>query len=135
MRLFSRTLDEVTHRFPELVEELAKLSADVIIDGGIVPVRAGRGLPFSALQKRLGRKTVSAEMIVVFCHRFGISRRLGLRCESNVRARRSKGEMDAAHRAPKARASAPRLRRGSQSAHCAATSCRARWSPVRCAAR
>ncbi|MCV5397825.1 DNA ligase, partial [Escherichia coli] len=49
VRLFSRTLDEVTHRFPELVEELAKLSADAIIDGEIVPVRDGRILPFTAL--------------------------------------------------------------------------------------
>lgn len=63
VRLFSRTLDEVTHRFPELVEELAKLSADAIIDGEIVPVRDGRILPFTALQKRLGRKTVAAELI------------------------------------------------------------------------
>lgn len=63
VRLFSRTLDEVTHRFPELVEELAKLSADAIIDGEIVPVRGGRILPFTALQKRLGRKTVAAELI------------------------------------------------------------------------
>ena len=65
--IFSRTLDEVTNSFPELVEPLAKLidgqPQGLILDGEILPVRDGRVLPFQALQKRLGRKTVSAEML------------------------------------------------------------------------
>nr|MBA3242935.1 ATP-dependent DNA ligase [Acidobacteriota bacterium] len=61
--LYTRTLDEVTHRFPELVAPLASLASDAVIDGEIVPVRGSSILPFSELQKRLGRKTVSDELL------------------------------------------------------------------------
>ena len=61
--LYTRTLDEVTHRFPELVEPLGKLSTDAVLDGEIVPVRGATILPFLELQKRLGRKTVSDELL------------------------------------------------------------------------
>jgi ATP-dependent DNA ligase I len=67
VRLFSRTLDEITE-FPELTEPLAAFSEDVILDGEIVAwdygdESGGRALPFSELQKRLGRKKVSEEMM------------------------------------------------------------------------
>ncbi|MBA3439742.1 MAG: ATP-dependent DNA ligase [Pyrinomonadaceae bacterium] len=61
--LYSRTLDEITHRFPELIQPLAESVADAIIDGEIVPVRDGVILPFAELQKRLGRKTVGDELL------------------------------------------------------------------------
>ncbi len=61
--LYTRTLDEVTHRFPELVAPLNALSTDAVLDGEIVPVRGANILPFSELQKRLGRKTVSDELL------------------------------------------------------------------------
>ena len=61
--LYTRTLDEVTHRFPELVAPLAALATDAILDGEIVPARAGAILPFAELQKRLGRKTIGAELL------------------------------------------------------------------------
>ncbi|HEV2801345.1 MAG TPA: ATP-dependent DNA ligase [Pyrinomonadaceae bacterium] len=61
--LYTRTLDEVTHRFPELAPALAALSADAIIDGEIVPARGAEILPFAELQKRLGRKTVGDELL------------------------------------------------------------------------
>jgi DNA ligase-1 len=61
--LYSRTMDEITHRFPELHAPLTELPADAIIDGEIVPSRGALILPFSELQKRLGRKTVSEELI------------------------------------------------------------------------
>ncbi|HEX2227866.1 MAG TPA: hypothetical protein VHM64_12055, partial [Candidatus Binatia bacterium] len=67
--LFSRTLDEITRTFPDLVTPLAKLvesnaqsSAGLILDGEIVPVSGARILPFLYLQKRLGRKTLSDEL-------------------------------------------------------------------------
>jgi DNA ligase-1 len=63
LALYSRTMDEITHRFPELVAPLTSLSADAIIDGEIVPAREGLILPFSELQKRLGRKTVGEELL------------------------------------------------------------------------
>src|SRR5687767_14248569 len=61
--LYTRTLDEVTHRFPELVAPLAALPADALLDGEIVPVRGAAVLPFLELQKRLGRKTVSPGLL------------------------------------------------------------------------
>ena len=61
--LYTRTLDEVTHRFPELVGPLGRLASDALLDGEIVPVRGPDILPFLELQKRLGRKTVSAELL------------------------------------------------------------------------
>jgi len=56
-------MDEVTHRFPELIEPLRSLSADVIIDGEIVPADGDVILPFGELQKRLGRKNVSTQLL------------------------------------------------------------------------
>lgn len=61
--LYSRTMDEITHRFPELFSPLSNLKQDVILDGEIVPARDDLILPFSELQKRLGRKTVSEELL------------------------------------------------------------------------
>jgi DNA ligase-1 len=65
--LFSRTLDEITNSFPELVKPLSRLIENqpggIILDGEILPVKDDRILPFQDLQKRLGRKTVSEEML------------------------------------------------------------------------
>jgi DNA ligase-1 len=63
--LYSRTLDPVTHRFPEVTEALLSLPHDVIFDGEIVAYSQSdaRCLQFSALQKRLGRKTVSDDLL------------------------------------------------------------------------
>ncbi|HEY0386710.1 MAG TPA: hypothetical protein VGC64_11890 [Pyrinomonadaceae bacterium] len=61
--LFSRTMDDITHRFPELVAPLSALSSDAILDGELVPARGSEILPFAELQKRLGRKTVSPELL------------------------------------------------------------------------
>ena len=70
VRLFSRTLDEVTESFPELAEALAQFSGEAILDGEIVAWRRGaeqaaesHALPFSELQKRLGRKQVTETMM------------------------------------------------------------------------
>jgi ATP-dependent DNA ligase len=61
--IYSRTMDEITHRFPELVGPLQSLPTDVIIDGEIVPSNGDVILPFSELQKRLGRKHVGAQLL------------------------------------------------------------------------
>jgi DNA ligase-1 len=61
--LYTRTLDEVTHRFPELVAPLSGLASDAVLDGEIVPVRGEAIVPFLELQKRLGRKTVGDELL------------------------------------------------------------------------
>ena len=61
--IYSRTMDEITHRFPELIEPLRSLVTDVIIDGEIVPANDEVILPFSELQKRLGRKNVGSQLL------------------------------------------------------------------------
>ncbi len=61
--LYSRTMDEITHRFPELLDPLLNLTTDAVIDGEIVPAIGERILPFSELQKRLGRKTIGENLM------------------------------------------------------------------------
>jgi DNA ligase-1 len=69
--LFSRTLDEITPSFPDLVAPLAALvgsdpgtgESSLILDGEIVPIKNGQILPFLALQKRLGRKKLPEELL------------------------------------------------------------------------
>lgn len=61
--IYSRTLDEISIRFPELHAPLGELPGDAIIDGEIITARGEEILPFSDLQKRLGRKTVSSELL------------------------------------------------------------------------
>jgi ATP-dependent DNA ligase len=61
--IYSRTLDEISQRFPELQEPLARFPTDVILDGEIISARGEEILPFSELQKRLGRKTVSEDLL------------------------------------------------------------------------
>jgi DNA ligase-1 len=65
--LFSRTLDDITTAFPDLLPALAQLVGDgssaLILDGEIVPVDDRRILPFQELQKRLGRKAPGEEII------------------------------------------------------------------------
>jgi len=67
VRLFSRTLDDVSQSFPELMATLVKVSGDVVLDGEIVAWQhdedGGHAMPFSSLQQRLGRKQVSELMI------------------------------------------------------------------------
>jgi DNA ligase-1 len=55
VKIFSRTRDEVTE-FPELSAPLARLDGDLILDGEILAWRGSRPVPFTELQKRLGRK-------------------------------------------------------------------------------
>jgi len=54
--LFSRTLDDVSHQFPEIVMSAETLSRSLIVDGEVVAWKNDQVLPFSLLQKRLGRK-------------------------------------------------------------------------------
>ncbi|HYE79576.1 MAG TPA: DNA ligase, partial [bacterium] len=61
--LFSRTLDEVTGQFPELIPDLASLPGRWIIDGEAVGWKDGAVLHFNQLQTRLGRKAVSQQLL------------------------------------------------------------------------
>ena len=65
IRLFSRTLDEISQSFPELPPALRAFPDPVILDGEILAwsAKTNQALPFSELQKRLGRKIVAGEMV------------------------------------------------------------------------
>jgi DNA ligase-1 len=60
--LFSRTLNDVSASYPEIVAALRALPGSLALDGEIVAVRDGRVLPFRSLQARLQRKDVSAAL-------------------------------------------------------------------------
>jgi DNA ligase 1 len=55
VKVFSRTLDAI-YEFPELNPSFAALPGDLILDGEILAWHGTRPLPFTELQKRLGRK-------------------------------------------------------------------------------
>jgi DNA ligase-1 len=66
--LFSRSREDMTASFPEIVEAFAGVQEPLVLDGEILAWRhdsiseVGRALPFSSLQARLGRKRVTTEM-------------------------------------------------------------------------
>ena len=62
VELFSRDLKETTSAFPELSENAPAIGHDVLFDGEVLAHRDGRVLRFFELQRRLGRKIVSAEL-------------------------------------------------------------------------
>jgi len=61
--VWSRGEELVTDQYPELIELGSALPIDCVIDGEIMAFAKGRPLPFSALQKRLGRKTLSKAVL------------------------------------------------------------------------
>jgi len=65
--VYSRTLDDVSNQFPEIVEageELAReVNQSIVADGEVVAYANDRVLPFAMLQKRLGRKKPSASLL------------------------------------------------------------------------
>ncbi len=63
LAIYSRTLDDITHRFPELHAPLRALPGPFVLDGEIIGEREGRVLPFTQFQQRLGRKTVTDEIV------------------------------------------------------------------------
>ncbi|MEA2491657.1 MAG: ligase 1 [Acidobacteriota bacterium] len=61
-KIYSRTLDEVTHRFPEIEAAALALGRGAILDGEIVAF-SDRILPFATIQKRLGRRKVTDKLL------------------------------------------------------------------------
>jgi DNA ligase-1 len=59
-RLYSRTGDDVSTAFPDV---LAQLSFEGVIDGELLVMREGAVAPFSDLQQRLNRKTADARLM------------------------------------------------------------------------
>jgi len=61
--LFSRTLDDISTSYPEIIEAAQSLESAVILDGELIAQKSGLALPFRFLQARLQRKIVSAELL------------------------------------------------------------------------
>ena len=59
-RLYSRTGDDISAAFPDVVQALAFEGA---VDGELLVVRDGAVAPFGDLQQRLNRKTASARLV------------------------------------------------------------------------
>jgi ATP-dependent DNA ligase len=59
-RLFSRTGDDISGAFPDVVETLPE---GVVLDGELLVLRGDDVAPFNDLQQRLNRKTVTAAML------------------------------------------------------------------------
>jgi DNA ligase-1 len=60
--LWSRGEELITHGYPEIVEAAAALPDGTVLDGELLAWRDDAPLPFNELQKRLGRKSVSAKI-------------------------------------------------------------------------
>jgi ATP-dependent DNA ligase I len=63
VRLFTRTLDDITDRLPDVAAELARLPArDAVLDGELIALRAdGRPYPFQVTASRTSRRTGEPE--------------------------------------------------------------------------
>lgn len=61
--LWSRGEELVTDKYPELEELKDANCPDFVVDGEILAFVDGKPMPFQALQKRIGRKTVSKKLL------------------------------------------------------------------------
>ncbi len=64
IELYSRTLDRVTKRYPELHDVLSAIPGSFVLDAEVLAFDAAteRAVPFTRFQTRLGRKDVSGEL-------------------------------------------------------------------------
>ena len=66
VRLYSRTLDDISHGYPDVLAALRGLGEGLVLDGELLavdPADLRQSRPFSSLQRRLGRKTLSEAMM------------------------------------------------------------------------
>ena len=61
--IWSRGEDLMTERFPEIVAAAEELPDGTVLDGEILPWRDDRVLPFTELQRRIGRKNLTAKIL------------------------------------------------------------------------
>ncbi len=62
-RLYTRNADDISHAFPEIIDAM---HFHAVLDGELLVIRDNIVAPFSDLQQRLNRKTVSAAMLQNF---------------------------------------------------------------------
>ncbi|KQR94627.1 ATP-dependent DNA ligase [Chryseobacterium sp. Leaf180] len=61
--IWSRGEELITEQFPEILEDVQKMTGNFVIDGEILAVHEGNVLNFNELQKRLNRKTLTKKML------------------------------------------------------------------------
>ncbi len=61
--LWTRGEELVTERYPEIADAATRLPEGTVLDAEILPWKEGRVLPFSQLQRRIGRKTIGAKLL------------------------------------------------------------------------
>jgi DNA ligase-1 len=61
--VWTRGEELVTDRYPELAALADRLPDGTVLDGEILPWKAGAALPFAELQKRIGRKTLGKKLL------------------------------------------------------------------------
>src|SRR2546428_7462361 len=63
VEIYYRTLDVVTHRFPEVIEPLRAIPGSFVLDAEVLGWRGGRAIPVTQFQRRLGRKVGDEELV------------------------------------------------------------------------
>ncbi|MBV9402616.1 MAG: ATP-dependent DNA ligase [Candidatus Eremiobacteraeota bacterium] len=63
VKIYSRTLNDVAHSYPEIVNDARLIPGSFIFDGEIIAEKDERVLPFRYLQARLQRKEISEELL------------------------------------------------------------------------
>ena len=61
--IWSRGEDLMTERFPEIVAAAESVPNGTVLDGEILPWKGERVLPFTELQRRIGRKNLTAKIL------------------------------------------------------------------------
>ena len=61
--MWSRGEDLITERFPEIARAASALPDGTVLDGEVLPWLGERVLPFTELQRRIGRKNLSAKIL------------------------------------------------------------------------
>ena len=61
--MWSRGEDLITDRFPEIADAAHSLPDGTVLDGEVLPWIDGRVRPFTELQRRIGRKNLSAKIL------------------------------------------------------------------------
>jgi DNA ligase-1 len=61
--IYTRTMDRIDRSFPDVVDAISSLPGEFLLDGEIVPYRDGVVLPFAHIQRRLGRKDLTAKIL------------------------------------------------------------------------
>ncbi|WP_374467954.1 cisplatin damage response ATP-dependent DNA ligase [Phenylobacterium sp.] len=62
-RLYTRTGDDISRTFPDILDALAD---EGVIDGELLVIRDGQVAPFADLQQRLNRKSVDAKLMAAY---------------------------------------------------------------------